>query len=234
MGWQAGTFPESGSHWRSDLADSKLVNVTGSRNSQADEILTAYRQGVRPQKTCDALKRARWNHRERASILPRSTHGFDRIAYQNSFGRPDYYFTRIRIGEHHRVLSSINPDSAPFSAGALLDPAYKLEVSPSRFLLAGVLKRERRGLAPPKCASLQADNSCAAVSKHPFRVNVLLALSMVDAAEVRCPVPRALLLRRHPRMPAMFPSTKVVSSLSEPRRGRGYVCPGGTGWEGFH
>jgi hypothetical protein len=58
------------------------------------------------------------------------TAGFQRIAYQNRFGHPDYYFSRI--GDYRSIMGVwwVDPERERRYQQALADPSVKLEVGP--------------------------------------------------------------------------------------------------------
>ena len=53
-----------------------------------------------------------------------------RVAYQNKFGHPDYYFSRIHDHRDMALLWWIDPAKERDYERALADPSVKLEVGP--------------------------------------------------------------------------------------------------------
>jgi microcin C transport system substrate-binding protein len=131
MGWQAGTFPDPEVIWRSDLADSKnSYNITGFKNKRADEILAAYGKEFDQQKRVELLRELDGIIANEYPYILEWTAGFQRIAYQNRFGHPDYYFSRI--GDYRSIMGLwwVDPERERRYQQALTDPSVKLGVGP--------------------------------------------------------------------------------------------------------
>src|ERR1041384_3416875 len=96
LAWQAGTFPNPEVEWRSDLADTKnSFNVTGFKNQRADAIFKIYNKEFDQQKRVALIKELDGILTNAYPYVMYWASGFSRVAYQNKFGHPDFYFSRI-------------------------------------------------------------------------------------------------------------------------------------------
>lgn len=131
MGWQAGTFPDPEVLWRSDLADTKnSFNITGLKNKRVDEILTLYNKEFDQQKRAALLKELDGILANEHPYILEWTATFQRIAYLNKFGHPEYYSTRIGDYRDMMGLWWIDPAKEQRYQQAQADPSNKLEVGP--------------------------------------------------------------------------------------------------------
>jgi len=131
MLWQESTFPNPEVMWRSDLADTKnSFNLSGFKNQRADEIFKIYDKEFDQQKRVTLLKELDGILTNAYPYIMYWTSGFGRVAYQNKFGHPDYYFSRIRNYRDMMTLWWIDPAKERDYQRALADPSVKLPIGP--------------------------------------------------------------------------------------------------------
>jgi microcin C transport system substrate-binding protein len=152
FGWVPGTFPDPESLYRSDLADVKnSYNYTGFKDKRADEILTAYNQEFDQQKRVALIRELDGIVANLYPSILEWQAPFDRIAYQNKFGHPESFFTRI--GDQYDMMKYwwIDPALERRHAEAEKNPSVKMDVGPLEVRYwAEFAKRTGGSLEPPK------------------------------------------------------------------------------------
>ncbi len=132
FGWGGILYPNPISSFKSDLADQKNTNnITGFKNKRADEIIDA------EQITFDQAQRVAMLQ-ELDSILVASHHWalnwhapFNRIAYWNKFGQPEWYLGKVTDWQSVFATWWIDPEKEAEVAKARKDKAVKMEVGPT-------------------------------------------------------------------------------------------------------
>jgi microcin C transport system substrate-binding protein len=151
-GFQAGTFPNPEVLWRSGLADVKnTLNYTGFKNKRADEIMDIYNKEFDQKKRAALLTELDGIIANEYPFILEWTAPFERIAYLNKFGHPDYYFTRIGDYRDMMTLWWIDPERESRYERALTDPSVKLDVGPLEIKYwQEYAKKGGVAFAPPK------------------------------------------------------------------------------------
>lgn len=133
VGWGGGgPFPEPAQFFGSDQADLKESgNVTGFKNTRADEIIALYAREFDIKKRAALMRELDGIYMAEHHYVFQWAGPFTRMLYWNRFGQPKGIITRVGDTRDPPSLWWFDPQKNAQLEQAMRDPSKKLEVGPT-------------------------------------------------------------------------------------------------------